>query len=126
MCLYFALTYQVYYGLSGKPSVVSLSAHEQQKQETADNLVIGGGSDLIDKYETVGVPESHETPMLNSTPATSRVSISTNLLLVALQPIFSYFYLIWSTDVHGFMQAASQNSVSPNSTSMPKPRRNKR
>ena len=87
MCLYFALTYQVYYGLSGKPSVVSLSAHEQQKQETADNLVIGGGSDLIDKYESVRVFESHETSMLNSIPPSSRVSTSINLLLVVLQPI---------------------------------------
>ncbi|RCV34773.1 hypothetical protein SETIT_7G185500v2 [Setaria italica] len=61
------------HGLSDKPNKVSLSAQEQQKQEATDDLVIGGGDELIDKYENVHVPELHETPMLNSVPPTSKV-----------------------------------------------------
>ncbi|RLM64959.1 hypothetical protein C2845_PM16G15390 [Panicum miliaceum] len=64
---------QACYGLSDKPNVVLLSTHKQEKQEATDNLVIGGGADLIDKYESVRVPESHGTSMLNSIPPTSRV-----------------------------------------------------
>jgi hypothetical protein len=87
---------QACYGLYEKPNVVSLSTHEQQKQEATDNLVIGGGADLIDKYKSVRVPESHGTSMLNSIPPTSRVSTSTNLFLVALQLVLLTFILYGS------------------------------
>ncbi|CAL5069164.1 unnamed protein product [Urochloa decumbens] len=61
------------HGLSDKPNTVSLSAQEPRKQDATDDLVIGGGDDLIDKYENVCVPEMHETPMLNSVPPISKV-----------------------------------------------------
>ncbi|OEL19081.1 Eukaryotic translation initiation factor 4G [Dichanthelium oligosanthes] len=59
--------------LSDKPNTVSLSVQEPQKQEATDDLVIGGGTDILEKYENVCVPELHETPMLNSVPPTKKV-----------------------------------------------------
>ncbi|XP_062186158.1 eukaryotic translation initiation factor 4G-like [Phragmites australis] len=47
--------------------------HEKQKQEAADDLVIGLRTDLIDKYENVHVPELHETPVLNCVPPPIKV-----------------------------------------------------
>nr|CAB3487814.1 unnamed protein product [Digitaria exilis] len=61
------------HGLSGKPNTVSLSAQEQQRQEAIDDLVIGGGADSIETYESVHVPKLHETPVLNSISPTSKV-----------------------------------------------------
>nr|CAB3485288.1 unnamed protein product [Digitaria exilis] len=61
------------HGLFGKPNTVSLSAQEQQTQEARDDLVIGGGADSIETYDSVHVPKLHETPVLNSISPTSKV-----------------------------------------------------
>jgi translation initiation factor 4G len=91
--LYFSQT-QAYHGLSDTLNEVSLSAQEQQKQEAADDSVISGGADFIDKYDNVHVPDLHETPTLNySVPPTSKVSTSTNPLSVSLQPLITYSIL---------------------------------
>lgn len=45
-----------------------------------DDLVIGGGADSVETYESVRVPKLHETPVLNSVSPTSKVSTSANPL----------------------------------------------
>lgn len=84
--------FQACHGLHYKPNTVSSSpTREVQKQEARDDLVIGGGADLIGKHENVHVPELHETQtILNSFPPTSKVSTSAKLALSC----FATFYKI--------------------------------
>ncbi|TVU15016.1 hypothetical protein EJB05_38514 [Eragrostis curvula] len=65
-----------HHGLSDKTNIVSSSPdQEQRKHEATDGMVIGGRTDLTDKYENVPVSELHETRVLNSLAPPSKVGM---------------------------------------------------